>query len=274
MTRLAQTIEQATVGILTYRFDLACRAIYEFTWDEYCDWYLELSKTVLTDDNASEAAKVGTRLTLLRVLETLTRLVHPFMPFITEEIWQKVAPILGKEGNTIMLQTYPDADELVTDEASLKEIEWVKEFILTVRRIRAERDIAPGKFLPVLYQNGTDEEHGWLQGYTMQIQTLGKIDSIKHTEHAPTDTAVGIAGNMTLFVDLADLIDPEAELERLEKELNKLKNNKERIQEKLENKNFIERAPKDVIDKERKRLDEAVTATATLEKQYNFIKNL
>ena len=270
-TRMAQTIDQVTKGIHTYRFDLAAQSLYEFTWDEYCDWYLELSKTTLTDPNASAAEKRGTLQTLINNLEILLRLMHPFMPFITEELWQKIAPILGKEGNTIMLQTYPGADELVTDEASLKEIEWVKEFILGVRKIRAERDIDPRKSLAVKIKGGTEQEQACLNQNSHYLKDIGRIESITTIDEEPVDAVIALAGNMTLLVPLADLIDPQAELVRLQKEIDKLKDEKERIEKKLGDEKFTTRAPEQVVNKERERLSVIITTSGTLEEQHKRI---
>ena len=270
-TRMAQAIDQVTKGIHTYRFDLAAQSLYEFTWDEYCDWYLELSKTTLTDPNASAAEKRGTLQTLINNLEILLRLMHPFMPFITEELWQKIAPILGKEGNTIMLQTYPGADELVTDEASLKEIEWVKEFILGVRKIRAERDIDPRKSLAVKIKGGTEQEQACLNQNSHYLKDIGRIESITTIDEEPVDAVIALAGNMTLLVPLADLIDPQAELVRLQKEIDKLKDEKERIEKKLGDEKFTTRAPEQVVNKERERLSVIITTSGTLEEQHKRI---
>jgi valyl-tRNA synthetase len=263
-----------TLGINTYRFDLAAQALYEFTWDEYCDWYLELSKVTLNNSNASDKARHGTLLTLVNNLEILLRLMHPIMPFITEELWQRVAPILGKEATTIMLQSYPTADELEKDNESINEIEWIKKFIFEVRNIRAVRDISPKKNLDVLIKDGNKSEITWKDNNIHYITTIGNINSITNVDQAPTDTAVGIAGDMTIFVDLANLIDHEAELERLENELNKLKIAEENIKRKLDNKNFVERAPDEVVIKERKRLEETALASTKLMEQCEIHRNL
>jgi valyl-tRNA synthetase len=273
-TRLVDVIEQVTEGIHTYRFDLATQAIREFTWDEYCDWYLELSKTTLSDPHATEAAKRGTLNTLVTILESLLRLMHPFTPFITEELWQRVAPIINKNEDTIMLQAYPDSEEFETDESSLDEIAWVKAFILGVRRIRAERDIPPGKKLAVQVKGGTEQERHWLENNNDYLQVLGKIDTITKVDSEPGDAVVALAGDMTLLVPLADLIDLQAELERLGKELDKLNTEKDRIQKKLENENFVNRAPEAVVNKERERLDETITTLAKLQDQHARIKRL
>jgi len=273
-TRLAQAIEQVNEGIKTYRFDLAAKALYEFTWDEYCDWYLELSKVTLIDDAASIEEKRGTLYTLINSLEILLRLMHPFMPFITEELWQKVAPNIGKESNTIMLQPYPNSNEIVVEPATVAEIDWIKIFILGVRRIRAERDIAPNKILPVKIKGGTEQENHWLQANTHYITTLAKIESIVKIDTTPDDAVIALAGNMTLMIPLADIIDPKAELERLEKELDKLNNTMTGLQEKLDNKDFVDRAPEDVVSKERVRLEETATASAKLIEQCERYRNL
>ncbi len=272
-TRLSQTIEQVTEGIHTYRFDLASQAIYEFTWNEYCDWYLELSKTTLNNPDTPEAVRQGTLQTLISVLEILLRLMHPFIPFITEELWQRIAPILHKKADTIMLQPYPTAAELERDDNSLKEIDWIKDFILGIRRIRAERDIAPGRSLAVKVKGGRKEEKAWLRKNSHYLQTLGKIESITPIKKEPGDAVMALAGKMTLLVPLADLIDPTAELERLEKELDRLKNDEERIRKKLDNKDFIDRAPEAVVQRERERLNETATAVVTISVQYNRIKD-
>ncbi len=276
MTRLAETIEQVTKGIHTYRFDLATKAIHEFTWDEYCDWYLELSKTVLTDDNASDAAKAGTRLTLLRVLETLTRLAHPFMPFITEEIWQKIVPMLDQQskGETIMKTSYPLPEDIAADESSLEAITWIKTFVIGVRKIRAERDIDPRKSLVVKIKDGSAQEQDWLNQNSRYLKHIGRIESIETIDEESDDAAIALAGEMTLLVSLADLIDPKAELARLEKELEKMRKNGDSIAKKLENKNFVDRAPVDVVKKERERLEKNNLSLEKLEKQYQRISEL
>jgi valyl-tRNA synthetase len=273
-TRLAQAIEEVITAINTYRFDLATQSLYEFTWDEYCDWYLELSKTTLNDPGASEAMKRGTLYTLINVLEILLRLLHPFIPFITEELWQKVAPMIGKTGKTIMLQPYPATSDVTAAPETVEEINWVKSFILGVRRIRAERDIAPGKPLSVQVMGGKDKEQAWLTANEAYLKTLAKIENIARIEKAPDDAVLSLAGDMTVLVPLADLIDPKAELEKLNKELEKLNNDRQRIEAKLENKSFTDRAPQEVVNKERERLNDTVVTIGKLEDQRKRIAEL
>jgi valyl-tRNA synthetase len=273
-TRLALTIDTVRDAIGNYRFDLATHALYEFTWDEYCDWYLELSKTTLTDPAAGENAKRGTLHTLFNVLEILLRLLHPFIPFITEELWQKVAPALNQGSATIMLQPYPAVADIRQDPESMAEINWVKSFILGVRRIRAERDIAPGKPLPVSIKGGNERERLWLDDNRRYLQTLAKVTAFTTVDRAPDDAVFALAGDMTLLVPLADLIDLDAEIERLQKEHAKLSKLLDMIRNKLGNENFVARAPSDVIKKERDKMDEAATALATIGKEIERIEKL
>ena len=273
-TRLAQAIEKVSEGLRTYRFDLAAQAMYEYTWDEYCDWYLELSKTTLNDANASEASRRGTLQTLIANLETLLRLMHPFMPFITEELWQKVAALINRSSASVMLQAYPAVDELTTDESSLQEIEWLKTFILGVRRIRGERDIAPGKQLAIQVKGGNESEKNWLNQNRAYINSLARVESIKEVNEEGDDAVIALAGEMTIIVPLADLIDPVAELAKLEKELNKLENARTGIENKLANANFVDKAPEQVVNKERQRLVETNEALEKLQAQHARISKL
>jgi valyl-tRNA synthetase len=266
-SRLSQTVSTVTEAIETYRFDLAAQALHEFTWDEYCDWYLELSKIVLAGEQ-TEAAKHGTRQVLLGVLETLLRLIHPFMPFITEELWQRVAPRAGIEGESIMLQPYPVSNEAMVDKAALQEFAWVKEFILGVRRIRAEMNIPPNKALPVLVKHGTDQEHAWLHNNLPYLLSLGRINSLETLEgEAAADMATALAGEMTILIPLKELIDREAELKRLATELKRLREEHTRSKAKLANPNYLERAPAEIVAKEQSRCQELKAAIARLEEQ-------
>ena len=273
-TRLGQATERVIQGIADYRFDLAAQALYEFTWDEYCDWYVELSKTTLNDPESSEAQKRGVIQTLLTNLEILLRLLHPFIPFITEELWQKVAPLLNRRGETIMLQAYPDAEHLPGDPSAQDEIDWLRTFVLGVRRIRAERDIAPGKPLALQVKGGTGQERQWLQQNTTCIRALAKVSAITPVTTEPDDAVAALAGSMTILAPLADLIDPEAEADKLEKQLEKLNKDKQRLGNKLENKNFIDKAPAQIVQKERDKLSEIETAVTRLAEQLERIRKL
>ncbi|MCK5498365.1 MAG: class I tRNA ligase family protein, partial [Gammaproteobacteria bacterium] len=256
------------------RLDLLAHELYSFVWEDYCDWYLELSKPVLLDENTSEQAQRGTRQTLVRVLETILRLNHPIIPFITEECWQRVAPLAGKSGDSIMLQPYPESDESKIDKDAEDELEWVKTFITGVRRIRSERDIDPRKLLAVKIKGGTELEQNWIGQNSHYLKEIGRVESITAIDEAPDDAVIALAGEMTILVPLADLIDPQAELIRLEKELEKLRKNSDSIAKKLENKNFVDRAPVEVVQKEQERLEESNTSIEKLEEQYQRILKL
>lgn len=271
LQQIEQTVNQ---HLQEYRFDLAAQTLYEFTWNEYCDWYLEFSKPVLQAEHASEAQQRGTRRTLVRVLESLLRLLHPFIPYITEELWQKVAPLAGKTGETVMLQAYPHYQADKVDDTALQEIQWIKQFILGVRRIRAEMDIAPGKPLPVLLQNGNGSDQEKLTKHRTLLHHLARLESVTwlNTETNAPESAIALVGEMRLLIPLAGLIDKEAELKRLDKEIEKLRKELEKCTSKLDNPKFIARAPQDIVDKERQRVAEMTTSLQQLENQYKKIQ--
>lgn len=277
IARLHQTIEATCQATDHYRFDLAAQAIYEFTWNEYCDWYLELAKVSL--QSADESLQRGTRKTLVTVLETLLRLAHPIMPFITEEIWQKVAPLTGISTagpETIMLQPYPSVDTKLIDNDAIAETEWLMAFILGVRRIRGEMNIAPGKPLPVLLQNGTAQDPKRVADNLVYLEKLARLETIKwlgQEENAP-ESAMSLVGDLSLLIPIAGLIDKEAELARLDKEIQRINNELPRIEGKLSNPAFIDKAPPAVIDKEKAKLTELRILLSNLEQQHTKIKAL
>ncbi len=266
-SRLQHAIAAVSEYVTGYRFDLAAQAIYEFVWDEFCDWYLELSKVTLSDAQAGEAEKAGTRQTLVHTLETLLRLAHPIMPYITEEIWQRVAPLAGVTGETIMLQPFPRFEQAAVDSDALREIEWGKAFILGVRRIRSEMNISPAKPLPVLVQGGSAQERAWLQSAAPFIHTLARVGSIREVAGEAPEAAPALAGETTILIPLADLIDPAAEIKRLSKERDARQAELERAQAKLANENYVARAPMDVVARERARAEELASALAKLQEQ-------
>jgi len=276
LSRLQETIAETHAAVQSYRFDQMAQAIYEFTWNEFCDWYLELSKPVLTDPASSEAAQRGTRRTLVQVLETLLRLLHPLMPFITEEIWQRAAPLAGVIGDTIMQQPYPEAEKTQLDATAVAEVEWLQQFLLGVRRIRAEMNIAPGKPLPVLLQHGAAEDRERLERHRRALTTLGRLESIAWLDEqdpAP-EAATALVSGMKILIPMSGLIDKTAEIARLTKEIAKLCQEAERGVAKLSNANFTGRAPAEVVEKERARVAELQTATIKLEEQLARIRQL
>jgi valyl-tRNA synthetase len=275
-SRLNANVSAVREALDGYRFDHAAQAIYDFTWNSFCDWYLELSKPVLTSETASDAAKRGTRRTLVRTLETLLRLAHPIMPFITEEIWQKAAPLAGRTGKTIMLAPYPVADEALDDPEASAEMEWVQQFILGVRRIKGEMNIPPSKALPVLVANAGERERQWIEIARPYLDFLARTESITllDDERDAPESAIALIGEMKVLIPMAGLIDKDAELARLDKEIARLRADVERIEKKLANPNFVDKAPAAVVQKERDRLGEQGAAVANLMAQRTRIAAL
>ncbi len=275
LSLLEQTGRQVTDHIQNYRMDLAAQGIYSFIWDEYCDWYLELSKPVLGNPQAGEAELRGTRNTLVRVLESVLRLAHPVIPFISEEIWQRVAPLAGVQGDTIMHQPYPEADASLSDPDAQTEMEWVKQFVLGVRKIRSGYNIDPRKPLPVLLQNGSDQDRRRLDANRHYVASLGRVDTIEWLDQAEgPESATALVGEMKVLIPMAGLIDKQAEQARLGKELERKRADLERTENKLGNASFVEKAPAAVVDKEKAKAEELRAALRQLEEQLQKIAAL
>jgi valyl-tRNA synthetase len=279
ITRLHEVTQEVEAAFKDYRFDLASHAIYSFVWDEYCSWYLELSKVVLTNPNASKEAQRGTRRTLVQVLEAALRLLHPIMPFITEEIWQRVAPLAlplslreraqGEGKFTIMLQPYPVADTTAIDAAARKEMEWVMQVINGIRNVRSSNDISPAKQVPVYFADGNKEDHAHLERNRNYITTLARTETITWLDHGKSapESATALVGHMKVLIPLGSLINKQAELERLKKEMDKLEKEIVKAKGKLANADFVARAPKQVVEQEQQRVTEFETALANLKAQ-------
>ncbi len=269
LSRLQETIQQTREALDGYRFDLAAQAIYDFTWNEYCDWYLELSKPTLTQPEASAAARRGTRRTLVQVLESLLRLAHPIIPFITEEIWQKVAPLAGVAGETLSTQSYPQADPALVESEAVRELEWIKRFVLGIRQIRGEMNIPPAKRLPVLLQSAHARDRHYLERNRGQLDFLARLESVtllEEGQEAP-ESAIALVGEMKILIPLAGVIDKAAESARLEKEIKRLQGDIERGENKLANPNFTAKAPAAVVEKERTKIAEQRSALEKLQEQ-------
>lgn len=276
ISQLQRTEAEVTRQLDQFRFDLAAQALYEFIWNQYCDWYLELSKPVLWDENAPVERQRGTRRTLVRVLEVALRLAHPFMPFITEEIWQRIAPLAGIQGKTIMLQPWPVANEERIDPAAENDIEWLKELMLGTRNIRGEMNIGPGKPLPIFLKNVSADDQRRLTENEALLKKLARLESITVLgpgEEAPL-SATALVGEMEVLVPMAGLIDKGAELARLDKEILRLQGEVQRVGGKLANAGFVDKAPAEVIDKERAKLAEAEQALGKLAEQHARIASL
>jgi len=276
ISRLQHAEDAVNRAFETHRYDLAAQALYEFMWHEYCDWYLELSKPVLWDENATGAQLTGTRRTLVRVLESFLRLAHPMMPFLTEEIWQRIAPLAGVEGDTIMLAQYPEAEDAKKDAQAEADVEWLKGVILGVRNIRGEMDIAPSKPLTVLFRNGSEQDKARLEANLTFLQKLAKLESVTWLnagDEAPM-SATALVGDMEVLVPMAGLIDKDAELARLQKEIDKASKDLQRIEGKLSNESFVAKAPEAVVAKERAKCDDLKLAVSKLEDQKASIESL
>ena len=275
LARLDALIEQVDAAYRGYRFDLAAQAMHRFVWEDYCDWYLEAAKSRLSDETLSAEDKAMTRRVLLEVMEHWLRVLHPVMPFITDALWTRVAPRLGIDGATVMLAHYPEArfeDRLAAAEV---EFGWLQAFVSGVRRIRAERDIDPKKPLPVVTIGGADDEKIWTERHAGLIRQLARVTEItRHTGGEFPDGATALAGDTTLLVPLAEMIDPEAEQFRLTRELERLAGDRKRVESKLANENFVTRAPAAVVDKERARLAEIDSAIARYQEQLERVRAL
>ncbi|MBU2878483.1 valine--tRNA ligase [Aliiglaciecola lipolytica] len=274
--RFQQTLSEFESAIKDYRFDIAAQAVYEFTWNQFCDWYLELSKPVLNAETSTDAQKRGTRHTLINVLESLLRLMHPIMPFITDEIWLRVAPLCGLEGDSIMERPFPELDTSRQNESVLADIEWVKSFIVGIRNIRGEMDISPNKPLNVLLKNVSDKDQSRLdlsESFLAKMAKLESITELKAGDKAPA-SATALVGEMEILIPMAGLIDKDAELSRIAKALDKIEKDFARTQGKLSNEKFVSNAPEAVINKEKAKLDDFQMQINKLNEQRDTIQAL
>ncbi|MBW4051605.1 MAG: valine--tRNA ligase [Proteobacteria bacterium] len=275
-SRFARTLEAVERALAEYRFDYAAAALYEFTWYEFCDWYLELTKPLLQSDSSSPAARAGARRTLLEILEALQRALHPVMPFITEEIWRRVAPLAGRAGPTVMLAPYPRSADFPVDEESEHEVRWLQSFILGVRQIRGEMNINPSRRIPLLYRNASAHDTGLIQRHHAWLERLAGIAPPRELaagEPQPP-AATALVGELTLLVPMAGLIDAAAEAERLDKLLARARADLEKIRSRLANESFVRNAPAAVVAAERQRLAHLEQAAARLASQLARVQEL
>jgi valyl-tRNA synthetase len=257
-SRLQRTVREVHEAMANYRFDLVSQSLHAFIWDEYCDWYLELSKPVLWDAENNPEAAANTRFVLLQTLEQSMRLVHPFMPFISEEIWQKIAPLFAISGPSIMLQPFPLYDPLLLDPDAEEEIEWLKGVILAIRNIRGEMDISPAKSIKVILRKGSRRDYQLLQQNLRSLQKLAKLEDVTWfaENNATPVAATGLFKGMEILVPLAGLIDLEAEKTRLNKEISKLQSTLNSVNSNLKNLKFVNNAPEAVVTRDRSRQQE------------------
>jgi len=275
-SRFGRTIEMVEKSFAEYRFDYAATALYEFTWYEFCDWYLELTKPVLQAEVPSPTARAGTRRTLLEILEALQRALHPIMPFITEEIWQRVAPLADRSGPTVMLAPYPRAADFPLDESAEREVNWLQSFILAVRQIRGEMNINPSRRIPLLYRNASTRDVELIQRHHTWLERLAGIEpprALGASEPQP-QAATALVGELTLLVPMAGLIDAAAEAERLGKLLARAQADLDKTRARLANDNFVRNAPEAVVSAERQREGELERAASGLTTQLERVREL
>lgn len=272
-SQLQSVIQKAHECFQSYRFDLLAQLIYDFVWNEYCDWYVELAKPILyADDN--HLRQCATRRTLLEVLESILRLTHPLMPFITEEIWQRLAPILNLNSPTIMLQAYPTLDKSRLKKEAEEEIDWLKKVVIAIRTIRAEMNIAPSKMISVIFSKGTEQDIQRVESHRLYLKTLAKVAEVQWSEHAPSAAATSIVDQLEIFIPLTNLIDKTFEIKRLNKEISKLEKDLEKSQSKINNQNYLQKAPAAIIEQEKLRTLETVLTLEKLKSRLQTIENM
>ena len=277
LSKLSKLADSAQLALDTYRFDLFAAALYEFAWHEYCDWYLELAKPRLWDETLSAEEKLGTQRTLLEVLEVLLRMMHPVMPFITETIWQQVYTRLhGATDTTIMLQSYPVSAEIAQDAEAETQIEWLKSVITGIRNIRGEANIKPNQPVPVFFQGGEAQEKALSSAAEPMLRKLANVQEIGWLadDAEPPPNALALVGKLKVMVPLAGLIDKDAEMTRLNKEIEKVSGDMQRIEKKLANENFVAKAPAEVVAKEREKQNELGQRLAALTEQITKLEEL
>ncbi|MDX1902043.1 MAG: valine--tRNA ligase [Gammaproteobacteria bacterium] len=276
LSQLQKTIQTAQAHLDNYRFDLLAHTLYEFTWNDFCDWYLELSKPVLTSSESTPAQLRGTRHTLLKVLADILHLLHPITPFITEEIWQRVAPLAGEKAGTLMLNAWPKVNTTLIDQSAEDSFTWLKNIIVAIRTLRSEMNISPAKKITLLLRNGNEKDRNYIEIHHDSITTLAKVEKIDWLKKSetPEESATVLVGTLDIFIPMADLIDRAQETERLKREIQKLTQDIDRTQTKLNNPNFVERAPKEVVEKDQTRLQEMRATVERLKNQLNALAKI
>ncbi len=279
VSRLGHTLREVDQAFADYRFDYAASALYEFTWYEFCDWYLELAKPILQSEQSSEAARRAVRRTLVQILEALLRALHPLMPFITEEIWQRVAPLAGTaatRGGTLMTASWPDATQYKADPDAEADVAWIKSFVLGIRQIRGEMDISPSRKLGVLIENASTDDRRRLDSQRSYLARLAGLESLRElaaSETAPP-SALAVIGDMRAMVPMEGLIDPQAEATRLEKRAAKTRDEIQKARNKLANENFVRNAPPEVVTQEQGRVADFERTLASIDSQLQRVRAL
>ncbi|WP_298811200.1 valine--tRNA ligase [uncultured Psychrobacter sp.] len=277
MSRLNSSIKEIHQHFAQYRLDMVSQDIYEFIWNEYCDWYVELAKASLNDDSVSDERKAQIRYVLLHVLETALRFTHPIMPYLTEQIWQTIAPLLGRKNtDSIVVADYPQTDASQISEQTEADMAWLQELIASVRNIRGEMKLGNAVRLPVLLQNVSADEEERLSRIKNQFKALAKVESleiVKEGDEVPLSSS-SMVGQLRVLVPMKGLIDPTAELARLGKSYDKLKGQADGIARKLGNEGFVSKAPAEVVDAEKAKLAELEGQLTAMTAQMEQLKAL
>jgi len=272
LSRLQATKVNVEKHLSDYRLDLMSHELYEFVWHDYCDWYLELSKPLLVN----ESTKAGTQATLVKVLDEMITLLHPIIPFITEEIYEQCQTLLGNKQKSLMTQAYPEVENSLISNKAETEVKWLQTFILGIRQIRGEMNIPPSKPLPCFVQNISDIDQRYLDTHAQLLSSLAKLESIQQlsvNDDAP-ESATALVGEMKVLIPLAGLIDKDQEIARLNKEIEKLEKQKIQFSAKLNNEKFTNGAPEAVVNKEKEKLTSVESAIIDLSSQLKKISAL
>ena len=273
-SRLNHVIQTVHKRFADYRFDLASQALYDFTWHEFCDWYLELTKIVLNDPNTSQAQ--GTRHCLAETLGALLKLLHPIIPFVTEELWLSLCKRTGRTSETLMLEAFPDVESFSKDTEAEIEIRWVQDFVSSVRQIRGEMNISPGKKLPVRLAGSTEDDVTRVERYGPYLRSLARLESVSFVATADEvpGAATALLGQMTLLVPLKGLIDLAAERARLTKQRDQTATDLKKVEQKLADPQFIDNAPEEVVNRQRLRATKLQERLAQLTAQLTRLQDM
>ena len=268
-SKFSHAIEDCELALATYRFDMFANVIYEFVWHEYCDWYLELIKPRLWDEHLSPEQRSGSQRTLLEILESLLRLAHPVMPFITETIWQQVVPRIYGDHETIMTQSYPAAVDFTSDASAEKEVDWLKAVITCIRTIRGEANIKPSQEVDIVFQGGGAEDVAMAKANNAMLERLANVSSVTwlDADEEPPPNALALVGDLKVMIPLAGLIDIVAEVVRIEKDIEKAQADLQKVEGKLNNENFVSKAPQEVVAKEREKASALQARISALRQQ-------
>ena len=272
LSRLQHVKIEVQKHLSDYRLDLMSQTLYEFVWHDYCDWYLELSKPLMENSQTKE----GCESTLIKVLTETLVLLHPIIPFITEEIFEQSQKILSKSHDKLISQPFPEPQNELVDDNAEAEINWLKDFILGIRKIRGEMNLSPGKPLPCFIKNFSAQDKSFIESNRSILTTIAKLDSISLLSETDEEeeSAIALVGEMKLLIPLAGLIDKGAEQERLNKEIEKLLKLKSQFSAKLSNEKFVKGAPEAVVNNEKQKLASTESALNDLESQLEKISNL